>query len=305
MSEQWYWRSNARIRGPLTTSELEEIVLKNRLGDADAVRLDRTDEWIPAPDIRGMFLPSSANSPAETAARLLETAASRRLQGTTGRSRTFLPGGAFFGGIAGRLTGVLGEIAGGLLDILTRGFRACTDWLGRRGRMIVTAIAGIAVLGFITIRVFSLEPPNTSRLQRIDAIWRVMKASDVRPLPADVTAQLEAVYADLERSLREQPVSGTTGAARKSALVRREMFYAARGMRNSLTSIDEPTRKQIEQSIETAKDYLSGSAAPLADTAVPQNPAARWSAEMVAILVIDVVLAVAFAAWWVIGRDSG
>src|SRR5436190_2948898 len=137
MSDLWYWRSNDRVRGPLVTEELEAVVLNQRLGDSDSVRLDGSDEWIPAADIRRMFLQSSSASPAETAAKLLQTAAARRLQGSAATGSSGAAGGLR------RLTGAAGELISNAVELVTKALRASVGWLGRQGRLIVTAVGGM------------------------------------------------------------------------------------------------------------------------------------------------------------------
>jgi hypothetical protein len=244
-----------------------------------------------------MFLQSSSGSPADTAAKLLQTAAARRLKGTTHSSKTSVLGGAVEG-----LTGVLGGLLGRTLELVSDGFHACTSWLGRRGRLIVTAIAGLAVLAFLTSRLLSWEPRDTTRLRQVEVLWEQVDANDAGALPAEVSQQLDAVHRDLEESLRDQPVSGTSGSGRMSALARRDLLFAVRMMREPQASDDDPTRDRIEASIEAARDTLSGSSPGVADASAEAKPQGRWSTEIIAIVILDVVLAVVLAGWWVFSR---
>jgi len=303
MSDLWYWKSNDRIRGPLVTEELEAIVLNQRLADADSVRLDGSDEWIPAADIRRMFLQSSAASPAETAAKLLETAAARRLKGSTAASET-----AGLGGFFGRLTGAAGELAVSLVELVGRCFHASTAWLGRRGRLIVTAIAGVTVLVFLlSWLVLSWGPGDTTRLIEAEEIWKLVQASASAqtPLPAETSKRLETLEKELDVSLNEQPVSGASGSDRRSSLVRRELLFAVREMRAIQGELDDPTREKIDKSLHAASNFLSGATEVTQEPAVASDPQGRWSKEVIAILVFDAVLAVVVAGWWWISRGRG
>jgi hypothetical protein len=297
MTELWYWRTNERVRGPLVTEELEAVVLNHRLADSDFVRLDGSDEWISAAEIRRMFLKSSGDSPAETAAKLLETAAARRLKGTADTQKS-----TALGGLLGRLADAVGNLAGSIAEPVTRGFQACTSWLGRRGRLIVTAVAGVAVLIFL----LSLIPwgrRDTTRLLEIEELWERIqaKASRNSPAPAEVSQRLETLEMELDASLRDQPVSGTSGSGRRSSLARRELLFAVREMRESQTSLDDPTRERIDQSLRAASDFLSGAAVASEDPAAAE-PQGRWSNEIVAILIFDALLGLVVATWWVMGR---
>lgn len=302
MSDLWYWRSNDRLRGPLVTEELEAIVLNQRLADSDSVRLDGTEEWISAADIRRMFL-QSTGSPAETAARLLETAAARRLQAT---ASTQGPTGA--GGFVGRLSGLLGDLATSFAELVSRGFHASTAWLGLRGRLLVTAIAGLAVLVVLASWMISLWGPRDSgRLAQVDDVWKAVQASASAnsPLPPEVSERLDTLEKDLDASLRDEPVSGSTGSDRQSSLARREMLYAVRAMRESQADLDDPTRARIDLSLNAASDFLSGYSVSPDQPTPAANPQGRWSGEIVAILAFDAVLAVVVAGWWLITRGRG
>ena len=302
MSDLWYWRSNDRVRGPLVTEELEAVVLNQRLADSDSVRLDGTDEWLPAAEIRRMFLQSSA-SPSETAAKLLETAAARRLKGAAGAS-----GSTGLGGFFGKLTGTAGELVASLMDFVTRCFQACTAWLGRRGRVIVTAIAGVVVLVFlVTWAVMSLGPGDTTQLIEAEEIWKLIQANESTgfPLPAEVSQRMDKLEKELDASLNEQPVSGASGTDRRSSLARRELLYAVREMKESHAKLDDPIRTRIDQFLHAASNYVSGATDVSQDPAVAAAPQSRWSNEIIAVLVFDALLAVVVAGWWMMSRGRG
>jgi hypothetical protein len=299
MSELWYWRSNDRVRGPLVTEELEAVVLNQRLGDSDSVRLDGSDEWIPAPEIRRMFLQSSSASPAETAAKLLETAAARRLQASGGNA------GSDGSGLLRRTAGAAGELAAHAVEMVIKSLQAATGWLGRRGRLIVTAVGGTVIVFFTIFWVISSwEPRDSSRLARVDEVWKLIQSSagTNSPVPPEVSQQLESLERDLDASLRDEPVSGAAGSERQSSLARREMLYAVRAMRESLPNPDDAARDRIDKSLNAASDFVSGYSVTPQE---PADPPGRWPKEIVAILVFDAVLAVIVGAWWVIGRGRG
>lgn len=303
MSELWYWKSNDRIRGPLVTEELEAIVLKNRLADLDAVRLDGSDEWLSATEIRQLFLRTSADSPAQTAARLLKSAAARRL-----RSEAHAPEGTALGGLVGRLTGATGELTGSLFELAARGLDSSTRWLGNRGRMLVTILAAMAVLVFLTSRWITWGPSDLGRLQQIQAVWKHAQTSqsgDAKAKPSDaaeVEEWLDLTQRELEAALRAHPVSGSTGAERQTALARREMLFAVRELRKS-TPPDDAGSERIENSLEAASDYLGGTPSVenpqvvATDSAGDSGP---WG--IIAMVVIDVIIVSLVAIWWIATR---
>ncbi|QDT53999.1 hypothetical protein Pan44_20260 [Caulifigura coniformis] len=302
MSELWYWRSNERVRGPLVTEELEALVLKQRLADSDAVRLEGAEEWLPASEIRKLFLNSAGDSPAATAARLLETAASRRLQSSLSAGKA-----SRFRGVFERLSEMASGLASGLVQLVVQTFETLTGWLGRRGRMLVTIVAAVAVVTTLAIRFVSWSPSDATRLHRLDAMWRQVEAihNDQKPMPEELAAEMEAMQVDLERMLRERPVSGSSTAARKSALARREMLFATREMRTLTEESDASARRRVDHALEAAKDFLTGSTATF-ETPNDGRPAvSSRSTEMIAIIVIDTILVGLFLGWWAIGRGRG
>ncbi|HVJ69081.1 MAG TPA: hypothetical protein VM510_13930 [Caulifigura sp.] len=300
MSELWYWRSSDRIRGPLVTEELEAVVLSKRLQDRDAVRLEGTDEWLPAAEIRAMF-EGSRESPAVTAAKLLESAAARRLKsGSTPRERSFRVGGALNGVL--QLGGVLftrvAEVAG-------RTARATAAWLGHRSRVALTVVAAIVALGFLGWRFIPWGESDLARLQRLKGVWKQMQARPAAATtsgPPDVMQWLVNTETDLALKLRERPIAGAKGTQRQRALARREMLFAAREIRRG-PSFDEESRERIDESLESATNYLlemPGASKP----ANPGNPAASGghSTIIVAMLVVDIILVIAAVTWWAFGR---
>jgi len=135
MTELWYWRTKGRIRGPLATEELEAIVDANRLGPGDDVRLDGSDDWVPAAEIRQLFkCPAFGDSPATAAAKLLETAATRRMQGGVATS-------VRRDNVLSRFAEVISSAASAIAEVLVRASRSAWRWFGRTGRLWIT-VAG-------------------------------------------------------------------------------------------------------------------------------------------------------------------
>ena len=75
MSHLWYWQTQGRQYGPLTTGELEKLILRHRVTETDQFRIAGTTDWLPAADIKAMFAaaiePSPAATPAAMASRIL------------------------------------------------------------------------------------------------------------------------------------------------------------------------------------------------------------------------------------------
>ncbi|HVJ86663.1 MAG TPA: hypothetical protein VM452_13520 [Caulifigura sp.] len=291
MSALWYWKSNGRIRGPLVTEELEAIVLNRRLQDADQVRLDGSEEWLSAAEIHGMFSGRS-ESPAATAAKLLETAAARRLQGGTSGSDS-----AGARGLS-RLAGIGGSLIDRLVELASRLVRSVLHWLGRRGRLLVTVLAGTAVIGFFASRL-DWRDSDSVRLYRLESVWREMRKG-AGAASSETATWLEQTEQDLERALKESPVSGSSGRSRRTALARREMLFAVRELRGS-PPFEDDEAKRIDQSLRSAGDYLAVSPSAPAEDSRPgtRDGNSSW---IMAILVVDSLLVVAGATWWVMKK---
>lgn len=61
---EWLYSRNGRTFGPLTASQLRQLVAEQRLGPKDLVCRDGTDRWVAAGSLRGLF--SAAASGSET-----------------------------------------------------------------------------------------------------------------------------------------------------------------------------------------------------------------------------------------------
>jgi hypothetical protein len=295
MNELWYWRSKGQIRGPLVTEELEALVVQGRLSADDHVRLDGSEEWIPATEIRGLFLgETDAGSPAEAAARLLESAATRRLKGEVPtRSRPGIDGGL------SRMTGALVELTGSVAAVCLRAVDVATRWLGRRGRAVVTLLACLAVLGFVASRLISLPMSDHQRLYEIRTVWKEMQAE---PAGNGGLSRwqpwLLQTASDLERQLTDEPVSGSSGGNRRDALARREMLFAVRQMSRIGKERDAEETESVDRSLEMAADYLTGQADIARSGDAASGASTGISAFIAALLAADAVLMLALVVWW-------
>ncbi len=307
MSELWYWRSNQRVRGPLVTEELESLVLQNRLAEQDAVRLDGSDEWIPAAEIRQLFRSGTDESPAATAAKLLQTAATRRLRGASTTSHAGAAAGVWSRGAA-----AAGELVSTVAELGLRGLEAVARWLGARGRALVTGAVALAVVIFLVVRLGSWGPSDSARLQRLQTVWKHLQTPPRAdgPLPtidSEIAEWLRTSQSELEAALRSRPVSGSTGAARQSALARREMLFAIREIQSG-PDWDVATHSRIDEALERASDYLTGTAEVQPSPRPPsrggeaREDAAGGRRMVTAILIMDAVIAVLILGWWIAMR---
>jgi hypothetical protein len=303
MSELWYWRTNERIHGPLVTEELEALVRQRRLADRDHVRLDGSDEWIPAVEIRLLFENSSTSeSPAATAAKLLESAAARRLRGTRAPHASQGPGG-----LMARCFGLAGEFAGNIVELVTRAVDSLWRWLGRIGRTLLTSLAALAILVFLVTRLGFWQPSETFRLQQIKSLWQQVRTDNGSPTPKpplqeEAATWLQQTQAELESALRDQPVSGAGSAsARRTALARREMLFAVRALREPSNTSGEFDATLIDRSLKTAEDYLIGATVARRDpvpSAIDERKRSTGSTGLAALIVVDTVLVALGAVWW-------
>jgi hypothetical protein len=75
MIDLWYWQTQGKQHGPLSTEELEKLILRHRVTETDEFRVAGTSDWLPAADIKAMFAeatpPSSAANASEMASQVL------------------------------------------------------------------------------------------------------------------------------------------------------------------------------------------------------------------------------------------
>jgi hypothetical protein len=297
--ERWYWRNHGEIRGPLATAELDALIQQNRLADSDAVRLESSDEWIPAAEIRKLF--QAGDQPANTAARLLETAAVRRMQGTVPPQRHTVH--FQFGDALSRLWRPFEATLGFFVAAAVQLFHV----LGRGGRTILTVAAGIAVVTFFGWKLDLFSPGEADRQAQLVSIWLSIEASEAAAprqppqLPPDRQRWLEAVEAELATELKEQPISGGSSSQRRIAIIRRHLLFAARGIRQHLAAPEPDDAAEIRQELESARDLLSGvtlaTAPPLAAASRRDKPL------LIAMLALDGALVLAGVVWWI--RQKG
>ncbi len=57
MGEDWYFRVNEQIRGPVSSTALRELATSGRLGRGDHVRRGNAGDWVTADRCRGLFEP--------------------------------------------------------------------------------------------------------------------------------------------------------------------------------------------------------------------------------------------------------
>lgn len=58
MGEEWFFRVNEQIRGPVSSTALRELATSGRLGRGDHVRRGDAGDWVTADRCRGLFGPS-------------------------------------------------------------------------------------------------------------------------------------------------------------------------------------------------------------------------------------------------------
>lgn len=147
MNEQWFWQTQGESYGPLSTNELEDLVRRGRIGDEDLIQLGGTQDWLPAGEIKSLFLEGEATasnetSSADAAARVLRRAAFLQAGGTGDEEA---PRFGALRKLAARATTLSGlpMAAAGFVDLVF----SWLWWLvGRKSTLVMAALLLVAVV---------------------------------------------------------------------------------------------------------------------------------------------------------------
>jgi len=146
MDHQWYWRTEGEEYGPLSTGELEDLVRRNRLKEADRIRLDGSADWLPAERVKVMFgAAGGADGPetgAQSAARVLAGLDRRQLE----READEVSWGTRFAGLVGKGASGPAAVLALCRDWVAAGLAQLLKLFGRKATLGVVAVLLLAVV---------------------------------------------------------------------------------------------------------------------------------------------------------------
>ena len=212
MDHQWFWRTDGETYGPLSTDELEDLVRRGRIRGSDQIRLEGSDKWLPADEVRGMFLSPDEGSPVESAAQ----SAARVLAGA---SRQALEHEAERPSFSAKLASLIGKSARGPAGLLALFFDLLWSGLDRLkglfGRKITLGVIALLLLAILFKNLEFGDTQSRDAHEQIAEAWEEMQAMKNRHASPQEWAEFEReTLAWLEptlESLGESAVQNETG----------------------------------------------------------------------------------------------
>jgi hypothetical protein len=322
MSEQWYWRKKGETRGPFTTAELDTLVRDHRIADHDQVRLDGSDRWLSAREIREMF-EQSRGTPSEAASELLSQANLRQLQRAfEPPPRTSLVSAPF----RGLGSGIAALIQNGIdrLIELASPLAVLKPLFSRTALLGLVALVLLAIL-FKDVSIFHTQ--HRKLFERIAVTWQRLdslsgeeaSSADWQALSSETRPWLDPAIERLEESSQDKPVMQDYwfGFGRDEAVIIRDLLLAAKSLRTALETqtLTPETAAEYELHMTNAQQYLSGElsaanpgAPRLPDEEGPlfavsreqtSDPETRLSPTMMGLLIFDgLLVAGGLLYWW-------
>lgn len=213
MNPQWFWQTNGATYGPLSTGELEELVLRQRVRDADSVRLEGTDDWLPAAEIRAMFGAAGGSAEDGTAAsaalRLLGKVAEMQLRDASEQTA----GGSRYRALIRRgplaFAGLISLAPGLVAAIFARLWRLAAS-------KVALAVVLVWLVGFLLKDVQFAETQTEEAIEQLATAWDQVQALQRRGAPP-------AEWSEFERDTLEW-LEPTVAALGEAALRRESAF---------------------------------------------------------------------------------
>jgi len=321
MSEQWYWQHGRHLLGPLDTASLELLIGQHRIMDRDQVRLANDETWLNGAELKELFAGGErTSSSSEAAARLLSQA--RKLQNPQTPVRS---GGS---GIMWTLRVTAQQLlrhAGAPVERLEEGLETGFKFAARvMNAKFLLLLVGVA-LTFLIVR--NLEFGSDARLRRVHSqlseTWekwdhlrtqdrsdseRVALAKQQLPL---IELELQSLIGDSQRApgRANDSLAWLNSAERdwNVAHVRNALIQASLAMKSILQSASDSdprpaTFEIFQQHMTVANELLGHNSDPTqtgsVDTKAPLFGSDGNARLVLAVIVLDVVIMVAGACYW-------
>ena len=269
MTHQWFWKTQGDLYGPLSTEELEDLFRRDRIADADQIRLGETEDWIPASEVQAMFAApaeapadsSGSEMPSQAAARILSQA--NRLQ--LNRSDEAPSQGKVLANWLGTGSRGVFEVVAGIRDRLLEGL----EWLARfLGRKAILAGMAILLLAFVFKDFQFANSRNLETHQQLLGAWEELQSlqkskapeSEWQEFEQETMTWLGPLVADLKKS-SAGTIFGWEIWSSSSLYTQRELLFAGGNLQLMLQPPrGGETRQQREftSHLSTANDYLTG-----------------------------------------------
>ncbi len=301
MADHWYWQTAGEQYGPLSTAELEDLIRRNRVQDADQIRVEGSADWLPAAQVRAMFaapdgsltpeslatgspVPESGVSPetgAQSAARVLAGIERQRMQATADEV-----------GWSEQLAALIGKTLRSPFGFVTLAFDLLCSSLGifkgLFGRKLVLGVIGLVLLAIVLKNLEFGDRTAKEAHEQIAEAWDELQEMKNRKASPEDLAEFEretvAWLNPTLKSLGESAIQNETGI-RLSALwsnshlnaaqAQRSLIAAGGVLKESLAEAARP-RPQSQSSSRIVTDRNGRRIPPLGRKQVTLPPESRF-----------------------------
>lgn len=329
MSNQWYWKKHGGIIvGPISTDELHDHIKKRRVKDDDSFRIEETDAWLSAAQIKNLFQSETAAGASKSAADAL--ASSRKLlpQHSAG---TASGGGAMapVWDAGGRFVGVLSLWAGWISSAIEFLLKVVS-----RPRAKTSLAFLLVMLAAILLKDFRFDRQvNDLAYHNLLSAWERMESmrkrsaseTEWKAFAAEQLKWLDPQIEEFRQRAAEKPINSAhwSVSSRESARVRREILGASEQLAAIVREqphggINQKHAEYFQRHMHDITSSLSGelnkkqslSGQPKGQLAVSdfrgREAAAQAAEEMdpllLGIVIADMGIVAGFLSWWIYRR---
>lgn len=164
MENQWYWKDEQDLLGPLSTEELERLIQQGRIADHDEIRPEGSEEWLSGEAIKAMFVSARAESDSTTDDSTTAGAASKLLSQT--RLQPWNAGQSTNTGRSHLARGLAntGGVVSSLLEWVAMGIVAVAQRLPGLRKRWITVFVAVAILGSLLLQGIDLNGGENRRI---------------------------------------------------------------------------------------------------------------------------------------------
>lgn len=319
MSDHWFWKkATGETIGPITTKHLHEQIKDGLVEDEDHFRIEDTEDWLPATQIKSLFLsPNSSMSASQIAANLLAAKKHWAIRQRTSN----LQRQGLLQRIIGGATDRLRELTAPLLDRTSAAIGWVVEFLPMPGKWTAVGLL-VVVTAAIVFRDFEFdEATNEQAHAQLSAAWAEMESlwrnsaseSEWQQFNHDTRKWLSPQLSHLQERARAKPANGSfwSSSGMASAQARRDLLCATECLARIL---DAPqNRRDSEDAFYLGKHLQNAHGAMTGDLvaslgrkpvnagafAVEEKATNEPDSLFLAIVMVDAVALSIFVAWLV------
>lgn len=310
MAEQWHWKHRSELRGPFSTSALEEIIRTHKLGSRDLFRLEGDDKWYSCNEIKRSFEAQESRSSAKVAAEVI---------GRKDRVRRNVEGHVVQAAARPRISIGFGnalEAVGATLGwVLVATLRLIEPVLNLRAFLAVAFM--VSATGWISTKDWWSDGVHRRMADELEGIWNeveAMQAASVanaqwEEFKQKSRSQIEAISSQLRTTAKSFPqsASGHHSRAWWTASARRKLITAADTLRSITDELPQVTtsaasfRIELEQARSLISRRVTATSSSQSQDELPGN---ELSPLVVSFVVIDITIILVAVTFWLRKRTS-